>query len=397
MSERRTQMIWFVTVAAAFSVANLYYAQPLAETIARDFGSDAAGVSSALVGTQLGYAAGMLLLAPLCDVRERRATIVATACGCALALLGFSVAPSVLLLTVASIAIGLGASVTQMLVPFAVGLGTPADRGRIVGTVMGGVLAGILLSRTASGALGAAIGWRAVFGAAALVMAGLAMLLRVVLPLSPPTTNLPYRSLLASMWRILRRERVLRRRAVIGALGFGSFSVFWSTIVFHLARSPIGGGSRLAGMLGILGLSGVIVAPIVGRLAMRFAPTKINLLALVLIAGSFAVFYAGAESLVVICIGVVVMDAGAQANHLTNQTVIFGLAPEERSRVNAIYMVGYFLGGALGTAVAAQAWERGGWTWVCITGAASSLLAVPALRRSTRGDRSPPTAPAARS
>jgi len=351
--------------------------------MARDFGTDAAGLSSALVGTQLGYAAGMLLLVPLCDVRERRSTIVATAFGGAIALLAFAIAPSVVLLTVASIAIGLGASVTQMLLPFAVGLGTPADRGRIVGTVMGGVLAGILLSRTASGALGAAIGWRAVFGAAALVMAGLAVLLRVVLPSSPPTTKLPYRTLLASMWRILRRERVLRRRAVIGALGFASFSVFWSTIAFHLAHSPIGGGSRLAGMLGILGLSGVIVAPIVGRLAMKVAPTRINVLALVLIAGSFAVFYAGATSLVVICVGVVLMDAGAQANHLTNQTVIFGLAPEERSRVNAIYMVGYFLGGALGTAVAAQAWERGGWTRVCIAGAAASLLAMPALRRSS--------------
>jgi predicted MFS family arabinose efflux permease len=376
-------MIGFVTVAAAFSVANLYYAQPLAETIARDFDTDATGVSSALVGTQLGYAAGMLLLVPLCDVREQRSTIVATALGGALALLAFALAPNVALLTVASVAIGLGASVTQMLLPFAVGLGTPQDRGRIVGTVMGGVLAGILLSRTASGALGAAIGWRAVFGAAALVMAGLAVLLRVVMPSSPPTTTLPYRSLLASMWRIVRRERVLRRRAVIGALGFAAFSVFWSTIVFHLAHSPIGGGSRLAGMLGILGLSGVVVAPIVGRLAMKIAPTRINVLALVLIAGSFAVFYAGATSLVVICVGVVLMDAGAQANHLTNQTVIFGLAPEERSRVNAIYMVGYFLGGALGTAVAAQAWQRGGWTWVCIAGAAAALLAMPALRRSS--------------
>jgi predicted MFS family arabinose efflux permease len=383
VSERRSHMIGFVTVAAAFSVANLYYAQPLGEAIARDFATDAAGISSALVGTQLGYAAGMLLLVPLCDVREQRSTIVATAFGGAIALLGFALAPNVALLTVASIAIGVGASVTQMLLPFAVGLGTPADRGRIVGTVMGGVLAGILLSRTASGALGAAIGWRAVFGAAALVMAALAVLLRVVLPSSPPTTSLSYRSLLASMWRIVRRERVLRRRAVIGALGFAAFSVFWSTIVFHLAHSPIGGGSRLAGMLGILGLSGVIVAPIVGRLAMKVAPTRINMLALIVIAGSFAVFYVGATSLIIICVGVVLMDAGAQANHLTNQTVIFGLASEERSRVNAIYMVGYFLGGALGTAVAAQAWERGGWTWVCIAGAAAALLAMPALRRSS--------------
>jgi predicted MFS family arabinose efflux permease len=379
-SERApNNLIGFVTVAASFSVANLYYAQPLAETMARDFGTDAAGVSSALVGSQLGYAAGMLLLTPLCDVREKRSTIVVTAMCCALALLAFSLAPNLALLTVASLAIGLGSSVAQMLIPFAIGLGTPQDRGKIVGTVMGGVLAGILLSRTVSGALGAAIGWRAVFASAAFVMAGLAFALRAMLPVSLPQTQLTYRALIGSLWKILRREKILRRRAVIGALGFAAFSVFWSTIAFHLAHSPIGGGSRLAGMLGILGLSGIIVAPIVGRAAMRISPAKINLLALSVIAGSFAVFYAGADSLIVVCIGVVLMDAGAQANHLTNQTVIFGLAPEERSRVNAIYMVGYFLGGALGTAVAAQAWARGGWLWVCIAGAGAALLAIPAL------------------
>lgn len=372
-------LIGFITVAAAFSVANLYYAQPLAEAMARDFDVTAGGVSSALVGTQLGYAAGMLLLAPLCDIRERRATITATALACAIALLGLAAAPSIALLTVASLAVGLTASVTQMLLPFAVGLGTAEDRGRIVGTVMGGVLAGILLSRTVSGALGALVGWRLVFVSAAVAMAALACVMRAVLPVSRPTAQLSYRSLLASMWRILRREPVLRRRAVIGALGFAAFSVFWSTIAFHLAASS-GGGSERAGMLGILGLSGIVVAPIIGRVAMRVSPSLINFVSLVLVALSFGVFYAGAMSFLVICAGVVVLDAGAQANHLANQTVIFGLAPEERSRVNALYMIGYFLGGALGTAVAAQAWERGGWGAVCIAGAAAALLATPLLR-----------------
>jgi len=376
-------MIGFVTIAAAVSVANLYYAQPLADTIARDFGTDAAGVSSALVGTQLGYAAGMLLLVPLCDVRERRGMIVTVAFGCAIALLGFAIAPNVALLTCASLAIGFGTSIVQMLVPFAVGLGAPEERGRIVGMVMGGVLAGILLSRTASGWLGAAIGWRAMFGAAAGAMAMLALLMRMVLPLSPATATFPYSALLASMGKIMMRDQIVRRRAVIGALGFAAFSVFWSTIAFYLAHGPIGGGSRLAGMLGILGLSGIVVAPISGRAAMKVTPARINVIALAVIAGSFAVFYASGKSLFILCIGVVLLDAGCQANHLTNQTVIFGLEPAERSRVNAIYMIGYFLGGALGTAVAAQAWERGGWTWVCISGAIAAVLAVPALSKSS--------------
>jgi predicted MFS family arabinose efflux permease len=381
MRSSSATMLGFLTVAAAFGVANLYYAQPLAAQIARDLDTTASGVSPALVGTQLGYAAGMLLLVPLGDVRERRGVLVSTALGAALALVAYALAPSVVLLTIASVLVGLGASITQMILPFAVGLAPPDDRGRVVGTVMGGVLAGILLSRTVSGALGALVGWRAVFLMAAGLMATLGVVFRAMLPVSPPASTLSYRALLASLVPILRREPVLRRRALVGALGFASFSVFWSTIVFHLAASPIHGGSGLAGMLGILGLSGIVVAPIVGRLAMRVRPARINVIALVTIILGFGVFAGLPDSLIAICVGVVLLDAGVQANHLTNQTVIFGLAPEERSRVNAIYMVGYFLGGALGTAAGAQAWHYGGWPAVCAVGAAFSLAALVPLFR----------------
>lgn len=377
---RSSRLLGFLTVAAAFSVANLYYAQPLAEAIARDLHTTAGGVSSALVGAQLGYAAGMLLLVPLGDVRERRSTLATTAFAAAIALLAFASAPSVPLLAAASVLVGVGASVTQMILPFAVGLGEPEQRGKIVGTVMGGVLAGILLSRTVSGAFGSLVGWRTVFVAAAAAMAALGCVLRLVLPFSPPTTSLPYRALLRTLAEIVRREPVLRRRALVGALGFASFSIFWSTIAFHLAASPIHGGSGLAGMLGILGLTGMIVAPIVGRLAMRVRPAHINRAALFVIVLAFVVFGLFSDSLIAIVVGVVLLDAGAQASQLANQTVVFGLAPAERSRINAIYMVAYFLGGALGTAIAAQAWQHSGWSAVCIAGGLSALAALLPLR-----------------
>jgi predicted MFS family arabinose efflux permease len=378
---RTGAILALLSAAAGFGAANLYYAQPLAETIARDFHTTASGVSSALVGTQLGYAAGMLLLVPLGDVRERRGVIVATALAAAVALLGLAAAPSLILLAIASVLVGLGASMVQMLVPFAVGLAPPDQRGRVVGNVMGGLLAGILLSRTASGTLGAAFGWRPVFVAAAGVMAVLACVLRAALPAVPPSTTLPYRALIASLGAIARRQPVLRRQCVVGGLGFASFSVFWSTIAFHVAHSPIGGGSATVGLLGVLGVSGVVVAPIAGRLAMRVPPGRVNQSALAVVAGSFAVFAAAPDSLVAIGAGVVLLDAGVQGNHLTNQTVILGLVAAERNRINAIYMVAYFLGGALGTAVAAQAWQHGGWPAVCAAGGAFAVLAMWPLRR----------------
>lgn len=368
-----------LAAAAGLGAANLYYAQPLAEAMASDFHTTATGVSPSLIGTQLGYAAGMLLLVPLGDVRERRGVMITTSLAAGVALLGFAVAPSLLLLALASVLVGLGASLAQMVVPFAVGLAPPDQRGKIVGNVMGGLLAGILLSRTASGKLGEMIGWRLVFVAAAGVMVVLAGVLRFSLPRVPPEAQLSYRDLLGSLSKIARREPVLRRRCLVGGLGFASFSVFWSTLAFHLKHAGLG-GSATAGQLGIIGLTGIVVAPIAGRLAMRVSPAKVNFGSLILLALSFAVFGFGAASLVAISIGVVLLDAGTQANQLANQTVIYGLAPDERSRINAIYMVAYFLGGALGTAVAAQAWQRGGWTAVCIAGAAFGVLALVPLR-----------------
>jgi len=370
-----------LAASAGLGVANLYYAQPLAAAIARDFHTTASGVSSALVGTQLGYAAGMLLLVPLGDVHERRGVIATTAFAAACALLGFAVAPSLALLAAASVAVGLCASLTQMIVPFAVGLAAPEDRGRVVGTVMSGLLTGILLSRTASGTLGAVVGWRLVFVVAAAVMVGLAVVLRAALPAVVPSARLPYRALLRSLAAIARREPVLRRRCLVGALAFASFSVFWSTIAYQVAHGPIGGGSATAGLLGVLGIAGVVVAPLAGRLAMRIPAARVNIGALLLAALSFAVFAAYPGSLVGIGAGVVLLDAGAQANLVANQTVIYGLVPAERSRINAIYMVSYFLGGALGTAVAAQAWQRGGWLAVCIAGGGFAVLAMLPLYR----------------
>ncbi|HEX7839449.1 MAG TPA: MFS transporter, partial [Kofleriaceae bacterium] len=139
---------------------------------------------------------------------------------------------------------------------------------------------------------------------------------------------------------------------------------------------PLGGGSATAGLLGVCGIAGVAAAPLAGRLAMRIPPARVNVGALVLAALSFAVFGAYPGSLVGIGAGILLLDAGAQANLVANQTVIYGLAPAERSRINAIYMVSSFLGGALGTAVAAQVWQHGGWLAVCGTGGGFAVLAM---------------------
>lgn len=369
-----------LAVVTGVAVANLYYAQPLAAMMADTLHVRAGTMGFALMLCQIGYALGMLLLVPLGDGRERRGLMVIAALASAGALLLLSVAPNYPALAAVSLVLGFASCLPQMAVPFAVGLVPSEQRGRAIGVVMGGLLAGILLSRTVSGLLAGVVGWRATFALAAALMALTAAVMRLALPLQRPPQPLAWRAILASLLDVVRGEPILRRQAVVGACGFAAFSTFWSTLSFHVTR--LGYGSKTAGLFGMVGVVGVAAAPIVGRLAGRVRPTLINQLGLATEVASFVVFAAGGHSLLGLGLGVVLLDAGAQSSHLANQTIIFGLNQALRNRINAVYMVSFFVGGALGTAAASFVWEWAGWTGVCVLGAAFAALGqLPLLDR----------------
>jgi predicted MFS family arabinose efflux permease len=368
-------VVALLAVVAAVSVANLYYAQPLGAMIARSLGVGAGSIAVAMMLSQLGYALGMLLLVPLGDGRERRGLMTATALGAAVMLALTALVPGYPAFAAISCALGFASCLPQLAVPFAVGAVPIPQRGPAIGTVMAGLLAGILLSRMASGALAGAIGWRTTFAAAAALMVLLAAAMRLALPRQMPERPLAWRAIIASLGGIVRREPLLRRHALVGACGFAAFSAFWSTLSFHLAR--LGYGARTAGLFGAIGLTGVAVAPIVGRLTGRVRARVLNAAGLLAAIAGFGLFWVGQRSLTVLALGVVAMDAGVQGSHLTNQSVVFGLDPASRNRINAVYMVTYFIGGALGTVVAGWAWDAAGWTGVCVAGtafAAAGLL-----------------------
>ncbi len=370
-------LIALLAAAAGVAVSNLYYAQPLAPLIARGLSASDRAVGVALTFTQLGYALGMLLLVPLGDARERRGLLVLVAAAAAPAAVLVAGAPGVATLAAFNLLLGAASSLPQLVVPFAVGLVPIEERGRALGPVMGGLLAGIVLSRTASGWVGHHLGWRLTFVLAAAVMAGLAVVLRLALPLQAPARGLSWAEAVRSLPGVLRDQPLLRRHAVVGAMGFAGFSALWSTLAFHLARS--GHGADVAGLFGLFGLAGVVAAPLVGRLSRWIPPRTINAVSLTLVAASFAVLWLGRASLVWMGLGVALLDAGVQASHLGNQAVIFGLDPAARSRINALYMVVYFLGGALGTLAGSWAWGGAGWAGVCAAGTLAAAAGVTAL------------------
>jgi predicted MFS family arabinose efflux permease len=371
-------LVGLLAVAAGTTVANLYYCQPVLGAIAGQFGVSSSAASLLVTATQLGYAASLFLVVPLGDMFERRRLIVLTTGSSALMLVAVGLSPGLHFMVFASFLLGAASVAPQLVVPYAAGLAGLENRGRVVGSVMSGLLVGILLSRTLSGLLAAAAGWRAVYWISAGLVLGLCLLLRGCLPTQAPEGRLDvhYGQLLASLWEVARREPVLRRHAIVGACGFAAFSVFWTTLAFHLASLPGRYGSSVAGLFGLLGAAGALAAPVAGRAADRHDARLINGASLCLVVLSFLLMGFAGRSLVALITGVVLMDAGVQASHISNQTRIYALSANLRNRLTSVYMVSYFIGGAVGSAMGSWAWTHGGWKGVCWCGVAAAAVGL---------------------
>ncbi len=365
-----------LAAACGLVVANLYYAQPLLHTIAGTLSVSTAAVGLLVTATQLGYAAGLVLLVPLGDLRERRHLFAVMLGVTTIGLIAAGAAPSLAALAIALACVGLTSVVAQIIVPFAATLAAEPERGRVVGTVMSGLLIGILLARTASGLLAAAAGWRAVYFIAAAMMVALAAVLWRELPEVPPRVELGYRALLASVVRIAREEPLVLRRGALGAIGFACFSVFWTSAAFVLAGAPYHYGEGVIGLFGLVGVAGALMATFAGRLADAGYTQASRGALLVLMAASFALLAWGGTHLAAFVAGVIVLDLAVQGTHILNQSDIYELRPHSRSRITTIYMTCYFAGGAAGSALAAIVYSREGWTAVCAVGGALGLLGL---------------------
>ena len=376
-------LVWLMALTCGLVVANIYYNQPLLAAIGRTFHVPDSRASLIATATQVGYTLGMLLVVPLGDKLERKRLILWMLLGAAGCLAGAALAPTFGLLAAASVLIGLCSAVPQLLLPMAAHLAPEADRGRIVGRIMSGLLIGILLSRTVSGYVGAHLGWRTVFEGAAGLMLVLAAVLAWRLPTNHPTFRGTYASLMQSLLTLTQELAPLRRSALIGASLFAGFSVFWTTLAFYLESPAYHYGSDVAGFFGLVGACGALAAPLAGKTADTRGPRYAITLGVVLALGAYLLLGLGGGYLAVLVLGVIVLDIGVQAAHIANQTLVFSLRPEASSRLNTVYMTGYFTGGSIGSVVGGLAWTHYGWPGVCAVGGAFVALAL-AIHRGYR-------------
>jgi predicted MFS family arabinose efflux permease len=369
-------LVILLSVACGAAVANLYYAQPLLNAIAAGIHTSSSDAALLVTATQIGYAAGLVFLVPLGDLLDRRRLVSRLLIVTALGLAGAAASPSLGVLVLALGVVGVTSVVAQILVPFASALASEDERGRVVGQVMSGLLMGILLARTVSGLGAAVVGWRAVFVIAGGLMLVLSLALWRALPDVEPPGGPPYPKLLASIGVLIREEPLLRRRMIYGALGFATFSVLWTSLALLLSRPPFSYGEAVIGLFGLAGLAGTVAAQGAGRVADRGRSRSATGLFLAAIALGWGLCALGGTQVVLLLAGIVAIDLGVQGQHILNQTLIYALRPEARSRLTTAYMTGNFLCGALASAGADLAWRAGGWHAVCALGGGLSVLAL---------------------
>lgn len=371
-------LVWLFALACGLSVANVYYAQPLLDAMAREFGFGYGSVGIVVTATQAGCALALLLLVPVGDLVDRRRLILLQLLLLAAALALVAAASTRTALLAGMLAVGLlGTAMTQGLIAFAATLAAPAERGRVVGAAQGGVVIGLLMARAMAGALADLAGWRAVYvvsGVLALLMIGL-LAHRLPRQASAPV-KMRYVSLLASMFTLLAQERTLQVRGVLAMLMFAAFSVFWTALVLPLSAPPYSMSHTAIGAFGLVGAVGALAATRAGRLADRGLGQWTTGIALVLLVACWAPLVFARESLWLLVAGIIVLDLAGQAIHVTNQSMVFRVRPEAHSRLVGCYMLFYALGSGAGSIASTHVYACAGWSGVCMLGAAISAAAL---------------------
>lgn len=378
-------LTFLFAMAGGAAVGNLYWAQPLLDFIAEDLHASTATAGWLVTATQIGYAAGILLLVPLGDVRDRRKLIPLMLLCSAVALLLCALAPSFGMLLIAVTLLGVTTVSGQFLAPLAGDLADDDSRGSVVGTVVSGILTGILVARTVSGLIAGAAGWRTIYVVAAAVAVVFAALLYRAIPSLPPKTRMPYPALIASVWTVVRRERTVRWTLVLGATAFAAFTMFWTSLTFLLSAPPFSYSVTAIGLFGLLGGAGALAARRAGRLHDRGLSLPATGIAWALVLASFVLATFAGHSVALVVVVIVLLDVAVQGVNLLNQSRMFAVSDEARSRLNTAFVMSNFLGGATGSAAASVLWTTGGWTAVTIAGMVLSGFALVVWALGRRG------------
>lgn len=365
-----------MSVVAGLTVANLYYNQPLLEEMKASLGANEVETNLITVITQAGYAAGLLFVVPLADMLSRRKIIMTNMATAVLMALVIAFTADIKVVWAASFILGMCSVVPQIFVPMAGLFSKPENKSRNMGYVLSGLLTGVLGARVVSGYLGDWVGWRAMFGIAALIMLICLAVTLKMLPVMRPSFKGSYLQLMRTVGEIFFSHPNIRLYSLRASCSFASMMSIWSCMAFHLSGSPFNAGSDKVGLLGLCGIAGAMAASGVGKYIPRFGILRFSTFGSVFqllawgIALLFGGFYAG------LALAIILVDIGAQCQQLSNQSGCLKEVPHASNRANTIFMTSLFIGGSVGTFCSGAIWPHWGWHGVCFVGILFGILSL---------------------
>ena len=374
----QTTLLLMATACGLCAGAN-YFNQPLLNSMVQHLHISDAQASSTVTMAQVSYGLGLLFLVPLGDMLERRRLVLTLMllAACGMLLSGISgLAGSFALLAAGTLMAGVFSVAAQVLVPMAATFAAPGTSGRAVGLVMSGLLVGILASRSVAGILSDLGGWSTVYWVGAVATALMALLLARALPKAAPTSVVSYGEVMKSLGALLRQHPRLRSRALIGGTGFATVSVLFSSMALLLAGPGFELSDLMIGLIGIVGIAGALMANVAGRMADKGLEQHTTLAGAILMLLGWLCLWLGGSSIWWFMLGLLIVDGALQALHISNQNVIYALAPEARSRINAVYMTTYFVGASIGSALGSWAWLHHGWNGTSLMGGILGLISL---------------------
>jgi predicted MFS family arabinose efflux permease len=369
-------LILLLSIVSGLAISNVYYNQPLLAQMGRNLQVSDHQIGVVPAVTQVGYSIGLLLLVPLGDRLERRKLIVTVLSLLVFAIIAVAISPNITSLTIASLALGCLSIVAQLIFPMVAQMSSPSHRGKTLGLLMSGLSASLVFARTISGFIGETFGWRSIYWLSAGLIVTLAITVRGKLPIVPPASQLSYVKLMGSILQLIREQPILREASLNIALIFGSFNAFWSTMIFFLESSYHYDG-KVAGLFGLVGIVGALVTPLIGRLSDEHTPRKVLSFAIALALTAFTILSIAGTYLSGLIIGILFLFLGMHASFILNQIRIYSLVPNAESRLNTVYMVTNYTGGAIGSFLGAVGWSL--WQWHGVCAAAITLIGLAAI------------------
>ncbi|SFA41412.1 Predicted arabinose efflux permease, MFS family [Pedobacter suwonensis] len=356
----KTQVLIMATTAGV-AVANVYYSQPILHAMATQFQISIEKAGNISVLSQIGYGIGLFLLTPVGDMIDRKKLICYLQAGLIFSLLLTAFSPNIWVLYAGSFFTGVFAVVAQVILPMAASL-VSENRGKVVGQIFTGILVGILIARVFSGSITGWLGWQYVYIISSVMVFVTAILMQRDFPSTTEKFTGTYVGLLKSTIHQLGRFSLLRKTALTGMLAFGTLSAFWVTLTLYLSGKPFHYSASTIGLFGLLAAAGALIAPVFGKLADKGSHTRSLIFSTSLTLLSILVLKFFPETIPAIWITVILLDIGVQATQVTNIAVIYTLDQKANSRINTVYMTSYFIGGALGSFIAIQFYQLGGWS-----------------------------------